>query len=71
MLLKACDDPALWGWLSSDQDTATMGMSEIQAVFDLLYAFRDEVSRVTWLRMLSGMDPQYPYGQVEMEASPS
>ena len=66
---KAFDDPALRGWLSSDQDTATMGASEVQAVFDLLYAFRDEVSRVTGVRMPSGMDPQYPYGQVETEAS--
>ena len=34
-----------------------MGTPEVQAVFELLYAFRDEVSRVTWLRMPSGMDP--------------
>ena len=40
MLQKACDDPALRGWLSSDQDSATMGTPEVQAVFDLLYAFR-------------------------------
>ena len=66
---KACDDPALRGWLSSDQDTATMGTSEVRAVFDLLYAFRDEVARVTRVRVPSGMDPQYPYGQVETEAS--
>ena len=69
MLRRACGDPALRGWLSSDHDTAPMGMSEVQAVFDLLYAFRDEVSRVTGVRMPSGMDPQYPYGQVETEAS--
>ena len=69
VLRKACDDPALRGWLSSDQDTATMGTSEVQAVFDLLYAFRDEVSRVTGVHMPSGMDPQHPYGQVETEES--
>ena len=40
-------------------------------VFDLLYAFRDEVSRVTGVRMPSGMDSQYPYGQAETEASQS
>ena len=28
-----------------------MGTSEVQAVFDLLYAFRDDVSRVTEVRM--------------------
>ena len=46
-----------------------MGTSEVQAVFDLLYAFRDHVSRVTGVRMPSGVDPQYPYGQAETEAS--
>ena len=46
-----------------------MGTSEVQAVFDLLYAFRDDVSRVTGVRMPSGMDQQYPYGQAETEAS--
>ena len=46
-----------------------MGTSEVQAVFDLLYAFRDDVSRVTGVRMPSGMDQQYPYGQAEPEAS--
>ena len=46
-----------------------MGTSEVQAVFDLLYAFRDDVSRVTGVRMPLGMDPQYPYGQAETEAS--
>ena len=50
----------LQAWLSSDQDTATMGTSEVQAVFDLLYAFRNDVSRVTGVRMPSGVDPQYP-----------
>ena len=47
VLQKACGDRRLQAWLSSDQDTATMGTSEVQAVFDLLYAFRDDVSRVT------------------------
>ena len=51
MLRKACEDQALRGWLSSHHDAATMGAPEVQAVFDLLYAFRDEVSRVTGVRM--------------------
>ena len=46
-----------------------MGTSEVQAVFDLLHAFRDDVYRVTGVRMPSGIDPQYPYGQAETEAS--
>ena len=46
-----------------------MGTSEVQAVFDLLYAFRDEVSRVTGVCMPLGLDPQYPYGQGDTEAS--
>ena len=46
-----------------------MGTLEVQAVFDPLYAFRDDVSGVTGGRMPSGVDPQYPYGQVETEAS--
>ena len=54
---NVCDDPALRGRLSLDKDIATMGTSEVQAIFDLLYAFRDEVSRVTSVRMPSGMDP--------------
>ena len=69
VLQKACEDWTLRAWLSSDQDTATMGTSEVQAVFNLLYAFRDDVSRVTGVRMPPGMDPQYPYGQAETEAS--
>ena len=69
VLQKACEDRRLQAWLSSDQDTTTMGTSEVQAVFDLLYAFRDDVSRVTGVRMPSGMDQQYPYGQAETEAS--
>ena len=69
VLQKACGDRRLQAWLSSDQDTATMGTSEVQAVFDLLYAFRDDVSRVTGVRMPSGVDPQHPYGQAETEAS--
>ena len=68
-LQKASGDRRLQAWLSSDQDTATMGTSEVQAVFDLLYAFRDDASRVTGVRMPSGVDPQYPYGQAETEAS--
>ena len=51
VLQKACGDRRLQAWLSSDQDTATMGTSEVHAVFDLLYAFRDDVSRVTGVRM--------------------
>ena len=46
-----------------------MGTPEVQAVFDLLSAFRDEVSRVMGVRMPSGMDPQYSYEQAETEAS--
>ena len=46
-----------------------MGTPEVQAVFDLLYAFRDDVSKVIGVRMPSSMDPQYPYGQAETEAS--
>ena len=46
-----------------------MGTPEVQAVFDLLYAFHDKVSRVTGVRMQSGMDTQYPYGQAKTEAS--
>ena len=69
VLQKGYGDQRLQGWLSSDQDTATMGTSEVQAVFDLLYAFCDDVSRVTGVRMPSGVDPQYPYGQAETEAS--
>ena len=69
VLQKACEDRQLRAWLSSDQDTATMGTSEVQVVFYLLYAFRDDVSRVTGVRMLWSMDPQYPYGQAETEAS--
>ena len=67
VLQKACGDRRLQAWLSSDQDTATMGRSEVQAVFDLLYAFRDDGFRVTGVRMPSGVDPQY--GQAETEAS--
>ena len=69
VLQKACGDRRLQAWLSSDQDTATMGTSEVQVVFDMLYAFRDDVSRVTGVRMPSGVDPQYPYGQAETEES--
>ena len=45
-----------------------MGTPEVQVVFYLLYAFRDEVSRVMEVRMPSAMDPRYPYGQAETEA---
>ena len=69
VLQKACEDRTLRAWLSLDQDTATMGTPEVQAVFELLYAFRNDVSMVTGVRMPSGMDPQYPYGQAETEAS--
>ena len=69
VLQKTCGDRQLRGWLSWDQDTATMGTSEVQAVFDLLYAFRDDVFRVRGVRMPSGIDPQYPYGQADTEAS--
>ena len=69
VLQKACKDRQLRAWLSSDQDTATMGTPEVLAVFDLLYAFRDDLSTVTGVPMPSGMDPQYPYGQAETEAS--
>ena len=69
VLQKACEERTLRAWLSSDQDIATMATLLVQAVFDLLYAFCDDVSRVTGVCMPSGMDPQYPYGQAEMEAS--
>ena len=58
-LQKACVDRTVRVWLSSDQDTATMGTPEVQAVFELLDTFRDDVSRVT----------EYPYGQAETEVS--
>ena len=69
VLQTACEDRTLRAWLSLDQDTATLGTSEVQAVFDVFYAFRDDVSGVTGVRMPSGMDPKYPYGQAETEAS--
>ena len=69
VLQKACEDRTLQAWLSSDQDAATMGTPEVQAVFDLHYAFRDDASTVTGVRMPSSVDPQYPYGQAETEAS--
>ena len=68
---KACEDRTLEAWLSSDQDTPTMGTSEVQAVFDLLYAFRDDVSRVTGVRMPSGMDLQYPYRRKRRRLRPT
>ena len=69
VLQRGCDDPAFEGCFLSDTDTAIMGTPEVQAVFDLLYAFPDEVSRVTRVRMPSGMDLQCLYGQRETEAS--
>ena len=69
VLQKACGNRRLRAWLSSDQDTAHTGTSEVQVVFDLLYAFRDDVPRVTGVCMLSGMDQRYPYKQAETEAS--
>ena len=51
VLQKACGDRRMQACLSSDQDTATMGTSEVQVVFDLRYAFPDDVSRVTGVRM--------------------
>ena len=69
VLRKACEDRVLQVWLSSDENTATMGTPEVQAVFDVLYAFREDVSRVMGVRMPPGMDPQYPYGHAETEES--
>ena len=69
VLQRVCDDPPLRVCLSSDQDTATMGTPEVQAIFNLLYLLRDEVSRVTGVRMPSSMDPQYPYRQAGTKAS--
>ena len=62
VLQTACDDPAFRGWLSLDQETATLHTPEVQAAFDLLYGSLDEVSRIAGVRMPSSMDPQYPYG---------
>ena len=36
VMQKACGDRRLQAWLLPDQDTATMGTSDLQAVFDLL-----------------------------------
>ena len=58
VLQKACGDRRLQAWLSSDQDIATMGTSVVQAVFDLLYAFCDDVSRVTGVPI--GRGPAVP-----------
>ena len=55
VLQKACEDRTMRAWLSSDQDTATMGTSEVQPVFDLPYAFPDDVSMVMGVRMPSGI----------------
>ena len=69
VLQKACGDRRLRAWLLLEQDTATIGTSEVQAVFDLLYAFRDDVLRVTGVCMPSGMGQQYAYVQAGTEAS--
>ena len=69
-VLQACDDPTLKTWLSSDRDGGTMDTLAVLAIFDLLCAFCDGVSRVTGMRMPSGVDPQHPYGQAETEAGP-
>ena len=45
-----------------------MGALEVQAVFDMLYAFGVKVSRATGVRMPLGLAPQYPYGQADIEA---
>ena len=50
MLQWACDIPTLREWLSADRDEATMGTPAVQAVFEVLYALRDEVLRVTGIR---------------------
>ena len=46
-----------------------MNTPEVQAVFDLLYIFHDEVSQVTVVRMPSCMDPHYTYRPADTEAS--
>ena len=46
-----------------------MGTPEVHAVFHLLYAFRDGVSRVRGVRMPTRMDPQYPYTEADTEGS--
>ena len=59
---RAMDDPTLREWLSSNPDEASMDRPAVQAVFDVLYAFRDEVLRVTGVHMPSRVQPQYPHG---------
>ena len=68
VLQRASDDPALSGWLSSDQDTATMDTPEVQEVFEPALRLPWQVSRVTGVRMPSGMDSQYPHGHADSEA---
>ena len=48
MLQRVCDDPTVREW-HPDEDI--MRTPAVHAVFDLLYVFRDEVSRVTRVRM--------------------
>ena len=69
VLQRACGDPAPKAWLFSYQDRTIMDTLPLQAVFDPLYSFHDDVSRVTRVRMPSRVDPQYPYAWAEMEAS--
>ena len=54
---RACNDPTLKAWLSSDLDGATMDTLAVQGVFNLLYALRDDVSRVRGMPVPSRMDP--------------
>ena len=69
VLQRVCDNPTLRELLPSDHHEATMGTLAVQAVCNLLYAFRDEVSRFTGVHTPSGVDPQYPYGQAETQVS--
>ena len=68
VLQRACHNPALRRWLSSDRDGATMKTPAMQTIFHLLYALSVEVSRVMGVHMPSSVDPQHPYGQAEAEA---
>ena len=60
MLQQACDNPILREWPSSDRDEATTDTFAVQAVFDLLHAFRDDVSRVTGGAHASRCEPAVP-----------
>ena len=46
-----------------------MGTPEVEAVFDVLYSFRDEVSRVTGVCMPAGLDVQYGKASTEVSLS--